>query len=240
MEKITIETTQNVDIEYDIASVGDRIVANILDTLVQVGYVLILMIIIFTIIGGFHAFNPVIVIVGFILYLPIFLYYLLSEIFMNGQSIGKRAMKIKVIRMDGRQPTFGNYLVRWVLRIVDSGVVALIAVIASGKGQRLGDMAAGTCVIKLRAKEEIKNTAFEKVEEAYVPTFPEATHLTDKDASTIKQVLNLSITETEEVAAIESKLAAKLKQHLNIHTSLGDAEFLRTLLKDYNMISGKL
>ncbi|HSY75960.1 MAG TPA: RDD family protein, partial [Bacteroidia bacterium] len=237
--KITIETTQNVDIEYDIASVGDRIVANIIDTLIIVGYVIILMIIFFSIFRP-NMFTPAMGVVLFILALPVFLYYLLCETFMNGQSFGKRAMKIKVIRMDGRQPTFGNYLVRWILRIVDNGIVALIAVIASGKGQRLGDMAAGTCVIKIRTKEVIKNTAFEKVEEAYVPIFPEAMHLTDKDASTIKQVLNLSVTETEDVAAIETKLAAKLKQHLNIHTSLGDADFLRTLLKDYNMISGKL
>jgi hypothetical protein len=149
-------------------------------------------------------------------------------------------MKIKVIMLDGRQPTFGNYLVRWVLRIVDNGVVALIAVVASGKGQRLGDMAAGTCVIKMRDKEQIRNTAFEAVEQTYVPTFPEVNKLTDKDASTIKQVLNLNPAETFDIALIESKLAEKLKAFLGVQSSLGDRQFLQVLLKDYNMLSGKL
>jgi uncharacterized RDD family membrane protein YckC len=239
MEKITIETTQNVNIEYEIASVGDRIVATIIDGLIMGGYFFVLFIIFINVIKP-TGFGPGFVIVLFLLYLPVILYSLLCEVFMNGQSFGKRAMKIRVIRLDGRQPTFGNYLVRWVLRIVDNGVVALIAVVASGKGQRLGDMAAGTCVIKLRDKEQIRNTAFEAVEQTYVPTFPEVTRLTDKDASTIRQVLNLNPAETFDIALIESKLAEKLKAFLSVQSSLGDRQFLQVLLKDYNMLSGKL
>jgi uncharacterized RDD family membrane protein YckC len=242
MEKIRIETTQNVDIEYEVASVGDRIVATIIDSLVMMGYFLAVFIILTNTMS--RSFGPGEGIVFFIVSLPVFLYSLLFEVFMNGQSPGKRAMKIKVMRMDGRQPTLGNYLMRWVLRLVDiwmtDGIAALITILVNGKGQRLGDLAAGTLVIKLRAKQEISHTAFEKVEATYVPVFPQASNLTDKDATTIKQVLRLTINDIEDIATIENKLATKLKAYLDVTTTLGDRQFLQTLLKDYNMISGRL
>jgi len=240
MEKIKIETTQNVDIEYDIASVGDRIVATIIDGLIMTGYILIVVLIMV----GLRGPGDWMLYMFIVMYLPIIFYSLLCEVFMNGQSFGKRAMKIKVMRLDGRQPTFGNYLVRWVLRLIDvslfSGIVALITIIVNGKGQRLGDIAAGTLVIKIRDKERISNTAFEKVEEAYVPVFPEAARLTDGEASTIKRVLKLKNNEVENITEIENKLASKLKAYLNIQSQYGDRQFLQILLKDYNMLNGKL
>jgi uncharacterized RDD family membrane protein YckC len=242
MEKITIGTTQNVDIEYEIGSVGDRIVATIIDLSVMMGYAFTISIILTNVAS--HIERTTISIVYFLVFLPVFLYTLLCEIFMNGQTPGKSVMKIKVMRMDGRQPTFGNYLMRWIMRIVDIwtffGVPAIITCVVNGKGQRLGDMAADTLVIKLRAKQQLNSTAFEKVEATYVPVFPQAAQLTDNDASTIKQVLNLTINEAEEITEIEFKLAAKLKSYLGVHSSLGDRQFLQTLLKDYNVLSGKL
>ncbi len=242
MEKITIGTTQNVDIEYEIGSVGDRIVATIIDLSVITGYWITLVIVLSAM--SFHTYNSGGPIIFFLLALPIAVYSLVCEIFMNGQTPGKSVMKIKVMRMDGRQPTFGNYLMRWIMRTVDIwvffGVPAIITCVINGKGQRLGDMAADTLVIKLRAKQQLNSTAFERVETTYVPVFPQAAKLTDNDASTIKQVLNLTIDEAEEITEIEFKLAAKLKSYLGVHSSLGDRQFLQTLLKDYNMLSGKL
>jgi len=242
MEKITIETTQNVHIEYEVGNVGDRIVATIIDLLIMLGYCLAVVIIFTNTLS--HSFGPGTGVLFFVLLLPVMLYSLLFEVFMNGQTPGKRAMKIKVMRMDGRQPGFGNYLMRWILRLVDiwmtDGVAALITILINGKGQRLGDLAAGTLVIKLRAKQQISNTAFERVDEKYVPVFPEATMLSDKDASTIRQVLNLTINDVEDIAILENKLADKLKTYLNVKTTLGDRQFLQTILKDYNMISGRL
>ena len=153
-------------------------------------------------------------------------------------------MKIKVMRTDGRQPTMGNYLMRWILRIADidigGGVVAIIAIIVNGKGQRLGDIAGGTLVIKLKSKQQIEHTAFEKVEETYRAIFPEVIKLTDRDASTIKEVLNLSVGDNTDIALIEGKLASKLKSLLGVNTTLADRQFLQTVLKDYNMTTGKL
>jgi len=241
MEKIRIETTQNVDIEYDVASVGDRLVASLIDVLICIGYLFLTGMLISSLRGpgDFSIYMSI------VLSLPVLCYSLICETFMNGQSFGKRAMRIKVMRLDGRQPTFGNYIIRWVIRIIECNVVflwviALITIIINGKGQRLGDIAGGTLVIKLRDKERISNTAFEKVEETYVPVFPEAARLTDSDASTIKQVLRLTRVEVENITEIENKLANKLKSYLNIQTNYSDRQFLQVLLKDYNMLNGRL
>src|SRR5690606_12148888 len=89
-----------------------------------------------------------------LLYLPVlFLYNLVCETFFGGQSIGKKSMGIKVVKMNGHNPTVGDCLLRWCLRIVDIGAslgaLAAILVSSSEKGQRLGDMAANTVVIRL-------------------------------------------------------------------------------------------
>jgi uncharacterized RDD family membrane protein YckC len=76
-----------------------------------------------------------------------------------------------VVKIDGYQAGFGDYLMRWFFRIIDFssfyGLVGLIAVVSSKKAQRLGDMAAGTAVITLKNKINIV-TLFLKL--TYVPS----------------------------------------------------------------------
>jgi uncharacterized RDD family membrane protein YckC len=240
MEKITIETTQNVSIEYEVASLGDRIVATILDGLIIFGYYITIMIIL-GLIGRSLFYGGGFTILFIIIVLPVMFYPLLCETFMNGQSFGKRARKIRVIRMDGRQATFGNYLLRWLIGMVEInfyGIIALITIVLNGKGQRLGDLAAGTTVIKLRDKASISSTAFEKVEEVYTPVFPQAANLTDAEATTIREALQLKNSENQYIIIV--RLADKLKSYLNIQTTMNNEAFLKTLLKDFNKINGRL
>ncbi len=127
-----------------------------------------------------------------------------QETLMNGQTIGKRAIRIKVMRLDGRQPSFGNYIMRWILRVIDVqllfGTVAAITIYINGKGQRLGDIAAGTMVIKTKYDEEIGKTPYVNVQEEYVPVYPQVTELTDKEINIIKRVLLLPPDENAEEA----------------------------------------
>ena len=71
---------------------------------------------------------------------------------MNGQSVGKRILKIKVISLDGSQPSIGQYFIRWLFRLVDFALTAqvggLICVAVSKNKQRIGDIVAGTTLIK--------------------------------------------------------------------------------------------
>lgn len=232
MDNIKIQTTQNVDIEYELASIGDRILATLLDYVFFIAYFVLL-----AVIAGFTKgiiFESIAVVV--ILVLPVFLYDLLCEMFFQGKSFGKMIMKIKVVKLDGTQAGFGAYLLRWLLRIIDtrlfSGGVALIAIIANGKGQRIGDMAAGTTVVKMKQKVTLNDTILNRVAPTYTIVFPEVSRLTDSDIAIIKEVMQMSI-RTGNFQAIE-KLALKTKAAMGITTNLPHAQFLGTVVQDYS------
>jgi len=165
MEKVKIKTTQNVDVEYEIASIGDRIVAVLIDYLILLVCFIALMILSIFI---RDILNEYMYMFFFLIYIPMILYDLLFEIFMNGQTPGKKFRNIKVIKMDGSQPTIGNYLLRWVFRLIDIGIsyggIAILTILINGKGQRIGDIAAGTTVIKLKKSVSLRDTIFKKVE----------------------------------------------------------------------------
>lgn len=229
MDKIKILTSQHVTIGYELASIGDRILATLIDWLILLGGALIL-----TGLGSiFTYFNSNgSVVIMFIIFLPMMFYNLLSEVFLNGQTIGKRSRKIKVIRIDGTEPRFGNYLMRWVFRLIEVlpyGIIATITILINGKGQRLGDIAAGTTVIKIRAAKMI-NPVF--TPENYEPVFMEAANLKEHEFNLI-----LSSLEDGKPIHLQNMLAEKLKINLNIQTSLDDGTFLRTLVMDFNALS---
>src|SRR5690606_34099611 len=103
---------------------------------------------------------------------------------MEGQTPGKKLMKIKVVKIDGYQASFADYMIRWVFRIVDvsfAGVVGLISMIVSKNNQRLGDIASGTAVISLKNNINISHTILENIHENYVPSFPQVIALSDND-----------------------------------------------------------
>lgn len=235
MDNIKIQTTQNVDIEYEVASIGDRILATLLDYLFFLAYFLIIAVIASFTHGA--LFNSIAL--GVILLLPILFYDLVCEAVFQGRSFGKMIMKIKVVKLDGTQANFGAYLLRWLLRIIDtrlfSGVIALIAIVINGKGQRVGDMAAGTTVIKMKQKITLNDTILNKVKSDYTIVFPEVYKLTDNDIDIIKDVMRVSL-RTNNLGAIK-KLAQKTKETMGVTANLPDTQFLSTVVQDYSQYS---
>lgn len=237
MEKISISTTQNVTIDYTIASVGDRILATLLDLLLFIAY-FILIVYIINEIGGIES-N---VYLSIILYLPFFFYDLYCELLFNGQTLGKFIMKIKVVRIDGSQPNLGSYLLRWLFRLIEGVVffwslVALITVLINGKGQRLGDIAAKTTVIKLGKKLTLNDTIYKPVEVDYQLVFKEVEALSEKDFSTISEIFNYALKKNK--LSIINQLAEKTKATLNIKTELKSIAFLEKIIKDFTYLNFK-
>lgn len=237
MQRVSIETTQNVDIDYRLASVGDRIVAFILDAIIIGCYAIFMIIIFAAALGDVLAGSEGVLITLAVLFAaPYVFYHLACEVFMNGQSIGKRAMDIKVVRLDGRQPTIGQYVIRYLFRIIDVlfyGIVAILCIVMGEKGQRLGDMLAGTTVIKLTKKEKISNSSMAQIarQDDYEPVYPQATELRDKDVRLIEEVLKVSMkTGNREPVFILTK---KIKDKLNIEFEGTPEHLLRTLAKDH-------
>jgi len=232
MENIRIQTSQNVDIEYELASIGDRILATLLDYVFFVAYFLVVLLI-NTYTKGYMVKNVALIVIWM---LPVLLYDLVCEASLQGRSFGKIIMKIKVVKVDGTPASFGAYLLRWLLRIIDtrllSGGVALIAILINGKGQRVGDMAAGTTVIKLKHRVSINDTILNKPIPEYQLVFQEVSKLTDNDIAIIKEVMLVSL-RTNNTEAID-KLAKKTKAIMNISSNLKDTEFLATVVQDYS------
>jgi uncharacterized RDD family membrane protein YckC len=158
MDNFQIETAQNIGIHQNVAGIGDRILAFLLDLAIIIAYIILTSFAI----AGLGLEGGSLWVYYLVIGLPVFLYYLVWETFNRGQSPGKAAMKLRVVKLDGSRPQFSQYIIRWLLRIVDislsSGGVAVVTILFSGKGQRLGDLAAGTTVISEKKKVSISHT----------------------------------------------------------------------------------
>jgi uncharacterized RDD family membrane protein YckC len=238
MEQIGIETAQNVVVHQEVANLGDRIVAYILDTLVLAAWIFIC---VFLVIASAVAWeNPVVI--GFfvvVAVLPYMFYHLICEITMDGQSIGKRAKKIKVASVDGGQPRLGQYLLRWVLRPIDGFYyLGLVVVLINGKGQRLGDLAAGTTVVSLKPRMRLQDTLMTEVKAEHIVRFPEAVRLNDAQAAMIKEVLNN--TQVKDRWTLMEEMATKVRTVIgNPGHGMKAMDFLRAVLQDYVYLTGQ-
>ena len=242
MSELSINTTQNVKINFKSASVGERIGAYFLDLIIKIAYGIVVSMIFFywlnidRLMTNLDNWSRVSIIL--FLYFPIIIYSITLESIFEGQTIGKKLTKIKVVKIDGYQAGFGDYLMRWFFRLVDisifSGIIALISVISSKKSQRLGDMVAGTAVITLKNKINISHTILEEIGEAYVPTYPLVIKLSDNDMRIIKETFQRA--EAKNDYEIIYKLVSKIENVTGIkNQSTGNpTDFIRTVLKDYN------
>ena len=235
MDTLKIDTSQNIDIEQPIASIGERIAAMLLDFLFMLSYIAIFAIIA----GGFHYSWMLLVV-----YLPVVFYSLISELSMNGQSWGKKILKIKVIKMDGTPTSFSSYFLRWIIQLVEVfaffGSLATITIILNRKGQRLGDIAANTTVIRLRNRN-FKGTIFTQIPDNYSVVYPEITKLSTEDIYTIKEVLELlnSTKNQSQTVVILTKTRQVIERKLNIQSNLDTVRFLQTIISDYNFINSR-
>lgn len=190
MKKIEITTTQNVVIEYELATTIDRSVAFILDTFFIGIFGVITYYFSLAFIGNMSFATILIVIVSLF-------YHLFFEVFVNGQSPGKMIMGIKVVKINRAHVSFYDYLMRWALRSVELvGSACTIAVLfssASEKGQRIGDVLADTSVIKINkdsifSLQRLKQLQNRKAKD-FEPQYPLLKHLTDADMIIIKEVI---------------------------------------------------
>ncbi len=234
MTKIKITTTQNIEIEYELATIFDRILAWLIDIVIIVAYVGLAVLVAVMITrepsGGLIA----------LLMVPGLLYHLLCEALFQGQSAGKMAMRIKVVRTDGSPPNFGNYLLRWVFRLIEVnpavfyGSAAVGSIAFSKQGQRFGDMIAGTTVIKLERKVSLADTIFAPSKEGYEALFPEVRKLDDIDIGTVRDVLRQHRQESN--YEVLNACANRVCHVMGVKPpeTMSAEQFLRFVLKDYS------
>lgn len=193
--------------------------------------------------------------------IPMMIYPLLFEILFHGQSIGKKLLGIRVMSLEGGEPTISQYLLRWATRFFEwplvfsfvypgidvrfqlfavgfFGVFVVVIIAVTKANQRLGDLGAGTVVVDTRAKTYLHETVFLDISHKdYAVQFPEVMKLTDRDINTIKSILDVAVRKGDHNLATTA--SDKIKNHLKIQSTLPPFDFLEKVLMDYNYISTK-
>lgn len=242
MKTIELKTTQNVSITYELAPVRDRLLAFILDSVFKIIAVSLLSMLIFWSVRD----EDVLILLYVILVFPVVTFYtLFFETFWNGQTLGKRILRIRVMTLSGKQANFYDYLLRWAFRIIDIyltlGISAVMAVISTKHGQRLGDTLANTIVIKLGNLDKVSLKEILKIDSKmnYEPVYPQIRLFREEDMILIKQSLDrYKQYQNNGHFEVLDAIATHIGERLEIETIPEDKEvFLRTLLKDYIVLT---
>ena len=257
MPEIQISTPFNIDIEFEIAAFHKRLLAYLVDFVLLVLYMLSMLYLLY---GGFRVGEGSYGFVMIVLVIPMLFYTMMSESWLNGQTLGKKIFKIKVVSLDGGEPTLGQYLLRWFMRFYEwafiifflfwgngiwgilllmiGGISSIIIIAISPKSQRLGDIVAGTVVVEKHSKLTVHDTIFMHVNETdYKVQFPEVMRLSDRDINAIKSILETARKKGDDNMAYAA--SDKIKSHLKIESNMPPFQFLDLLLKDYNYLSTK-
>lgn len=243
MKTIDIRTTQNVTISYELAGVQERLLAFILDTIIKAIFVGLCAFIVAMITSGNE---DVMFFLFFVVLLPINTFYTLAfEVLMNGQTPGKRMMKIKVIRLNGKQPVFYDHMIRWTFRILDIyfsvGVLASMLIVSTEHAQRLGDMTSNSTVVKINSRSAISLSDILKIDtrQNYVPKYPGIGSFSESDILLIKDTIE-RFQKYKNTAHREAVLllSQNLSEKLGITEKHPDKiAFLKTLIKDYIVLT---
>nr|WP_299383605.1 RDD family protein [Allomuricauda sp.] len=238
MDQFQIETAQNISITQNTSNLGERMLAYIIDSFVIGVYIVLIFILLASLdmeLDDQWAYYLV-------LSLPAFLYYVLFETFSDGKTIGKGLMSLRVVKLDGSKPSFANYFVRWILRIFDvvltSGGGAVLTILIRGKGQRLGDIAAGTTVISEKKKVSLRDTLLRELPLDHKPQFPQVTVFKDSEMQTIKELYDKSKLNGDHNVIIS--LDKRIREVTGIQTTLHPIKFVDEVIKDYNYYTQKM
>lgn len=221
------------------ASIGDRLFAAIIDMVALLAYSIAATFVFANIIDSLRNAPDVVMIAFYVLlFLPVIIYFPGCEIFASGQTLGKMVMKTRVVMTDGSSPTVGSSLLRWLLYPVDTiltGFLGVAFIIFGKHRQRLGDLAAGTIVIKTTASQYDFNALYDYnyARIGYQPTYPEAANLTTQQVDVISRTLYSS--DPNRRSDLIYKLALQVQQHLDIPVT-GNVPadvFLSTMLNDF-------
>lgn len=262
MPLIKISTIFNIELEFEIAEIHKRITAYLIDLTILIMYFMSMKYFYY---GGSNVPDT-----GFLesrmgldiitISFPMLMYSLVSEVMMHGQTIGKNLLNIRVISLDGGEPSLSQYLVRWMFKAYEwpfffgyavfsgetliaylmvtafLGIMVVIIITATKKTQRIGDLAANTVVVNTRSPFTVNDTVFMEIKEVnFVVQFPEVLRLSDRDINTIKNVVTLFYKENNTETCY--RVAMKVQEVLQVQTDMYAIDFLEKLLADYNYLA---
>lgn len=235
MRKVSIRTAQNIVIDFQLATLSQRMLGFFID-LVIIGVSVSLLSFFLALI------NPVLTYGSFLIF---FFYTPVCESFMNGQTFGKRMVRTRVVAISGKEPGLFDFLIRWAFRMVDIyfslGSLAVIFISTTARSQRLGGILSNTMVVSLEEEMSLTIKDILRIDDRsmYVPEYFEAHRFSEEEMLTVKSVVdrytkykNKAHVQLVETAA--TRCAAVLELPTVPKNKL---EFLRKLVKDYVVIT---
>ena len=193
-DELVIETPERVELHYVLANVGNRFLAAAIDHLIQIT-AMIIIVVAAGALSDWRLFSSMSTWTAALTVLAVFAtywgYFVVFETLWSGQTPGKRLMRLRVVREDGRPVRFFEVFVRNLLRIAidfippGSYAVGVISIIFSARSKRVGDFVAGTVVVKERATEapslndiiKVSEIEYQRVERAAPAPFLADTRL---------------------------------------------------------------
>jgi len=260
MALIQIATAFNIDLEFEIAEFHKRLLAYLIDFVLLILYLVAMKYVMYD--DMLLSWDQNMGLDILLISIPMFLYSLLTELWLNGQTIGKKILGIRVISLQGGEPTLGQFILRWITKFFEwpflfgyiylsttnliaytfatglFGIAVVIIISVSNKSQRLGDMAAGTVVVNAKSALTVADTVFMNINTTdYKVMFPEVMRLSDRDINTIKGVLMQAGKRNNYDMC--NRVSYKIKEVLNINSDMHVDQFLEKLLADYNYLATK-
>ena len=245
MAAVTIHTTQNVRIDYETATVGARIGAFLIDTIII--FVSLFLLVIFAEAVFLPSSDSTLVIIylgGLFYFLAYFFFW---EMLSRGQTPGKMLLKLRVIRVDGRDPTPADFLVRAVFLFIDVlfslGMTAVLLVVTGRHSQRLGDLVARTVVINTTKFGGVSLADILSIRDRsqHQARYPAVQRMTDEDMLLVKQcILRFRRYRNQAHRAALHELAVRMTRLLELDVKAIDQTeeaFLETLLLDYIVLT---
>jgi uncharacterized RDD family membrane protein YckC len=239
MRTIDIRTTQNVVITYEIATLSDRILALLLDWLIIV--VSFLIINYFT----YRIFDLRTESMAIIFAMLFSCYTLISEVLFSGRTIGKMALRTKVVSLEGKHLSFYDYTLRWAFRIVDifmtMGALGALLSSSTDYGQRIGGLVSNSTVVKINTKLRIQLKDLLKISTLgdHEPKYVGVRNFKESDMLLVKQTLDRYQrykNKAHEFAIAD--VAEVMRNQLGLE-SIPENKilFLKTLIRDYIVLT---
>jgi uncharacterized RDD family membrane protein YckC len=259
MKSVEFVSAQNVKVEYEYATVIQRTTAAIIDATTVAVYLIIM----FMIIGGINS-KYTLLLELLIMKLPWIFYHPILEYLTHGHTLGKYAIGIRVVTTDGERPGLREIFTRWLFKghffwiafsffvpfenllmlgliHIGFGVIGFMYASVADKKQRMGDVMAGTIVIKDKSavRYSLRDVLSIKSQKNYTPEYPNVIRFTDEDMllikNTIQRVRKYPNAETKKFAI---ELADESARLIGLEkTPDKRLKFLQTLLQDYVVLT---
>ncbi|GAB3424903.1 RDD family protein [Niabella aquatica] len=263
MPVVSVPTSFNISLEFDAPGLGRRALSLFIDILVQYLYIMLVSYIMSLLYWGRDEWSLWLVLMS-----PVFVYHIIWELTSNGQSIGKKMTKLRVVSMNGGRPSVSQLLIRWLLRISDLWIVILLYLLiyfmAGGGGVEsvitflfgMGFLVADIILVANSKRAQ-------RIGDILAQTIVIKTSVKESLHNTIFREVEAGYTPRfPEVMRISDRdlniiknllsdagksgkqeqlavAAEKVKTYLKIQTDMYPHEFLENLLKDYNYLSAK-